>query len=77
MNDRIPWTWAFIIPSVVNLVWGVVCFFFLPDRPESVPGLNGLNFPHSTGQKYVSILKFDNKKQNEAINFKFHGCSRL
>jgi sugar phosphate permease len=32
----IHWTWALIIPGICNLIWGVVCLQFLPERPEHV-----------------------------------------
>ena len=32
----ISWTWALLVPSVSNILWGFTCIFFLPERPESV-----------------------------------------
>jgi len=31
-----PWQWALLIPGVLNGVWGVVNFFFLPNKPSEV-----------------------------------------
>lgn len=35
-TTTIHWTWALIIPGVCNLIWGIVCLQFLPERPEHV-----------------------------------------
>jgi len=31
-----PWQWALLVPGISNGIWGVVNFFFLPNRPEEV-----------------------------------------
>lgn len=36
LKFNLSWTWALLIPSVSNIMWGVSCIFFLPEKPESV-----------------------------------------
>lgn len=36
IKNGIPWQWALLIPGIANGVWGVVNFFFLPNRPAEV-----------------------------------------
>ena len=39
----ISWTWALLVPSVSNILWGFTCILFLPENPESV----GIELPES------------------------------
>ena len=39
--STVPWLWALLIPSVSNIIWGVVCIAILPETPEAV----GLELP--------------------------------
>jgi sugar phosphate permease len=34
--QSVPWTVALIIPALANICWGLVCMFFLPERPEDL-----------------------------------------
>ena len=44
LQSDISWTWALLVPSVMNIMWGVTCIFFLPEKPESV----GIDLPQSS-----------------------------
>jgi OPA family glycerol-3-phosphate transporter-like MFS transporter 1/2 len=41
--STVPWQWALLIPSISNIIWGVVCITVLPETPEAV----GLELPES------------------------------
>lgn len=32
----VDWKWALVIPGLANLIWGLVCLHYLPERPEHV-----------------------------------------
>lgn len=42
-HSTVPWLWALLIPSISNIIWGIVCISTLPETPEAV----GLELPDS------------------------------
>jgi sugar phosphate permease len=36
LNSSYSWEFALIIPAICNFGWGMVCLYFLPERPEDV-----------------------------------------
>ena len=40
VNNGIHWMYALLLPGVLNFVWGLICLFFLPNKPDEVSGIN-------------------------------------
>ena len=36
INLGFPWQWALLIPGILNGVWGIVNFYYLPNKPSEV-----------------------------------------
>jgi sugar phosphate permease len=69
INAGFHWMYALLLPGVLNGVWGLVCLFFLPNKPEEVSGVNipdelkakpAVQGAAKTGFPFVKALKIPN-----------------